>query len=52
VKALRELGWQFYPTGPNEWEWLKFDISGRLIGCQGDEIWKQDMLRIKRGLEE
>lgn len=39
---MESLGWEYVPTGPNEWEWLKFDASGKCIASQGDETWTKD----------
>lgn len=38
---LKELGWQFLMTGPNEFQWMKFD-EDKCIAQQCDEVWKAD----------
>ena len=40
-QRLEALGWDFVPTGPNEWEWVKFK-DGAPIARQGDDIWRRD----------
>lgn len=42
-KAMVKLGWEFVPTGPNEWEWLKFDQHDNIIARQGDKEWGSDL---------
>lgn len=42
-QQLMARGWSFVPTGPNEWEWMKFDGEGRPLGRQGDIEWLQDL---------
>lgn len=39
---MKDLGWQFVPTGPEEWTWIKFDKFGRAVAYQGDEVWRRD----------
>lgn len=43
--ALNALGWEFVPTGPNEWEWRKFDAAGRCVAAQGGATWVADVAR-------
>lgn len=49
VKALKLLGWDFYPTGPNEWDWLKFDEEGKKIGQGGGDLWAADLASLRAG---
>ncbi len=49
-ELLKKLGWVFVPTGPEEWEWIKFDKGGEPIGRQGSEHWKQDLEKVDEGL--
>ncbi len=42
VPALVRLGWEFYPTGPDEFSWLKFDDKDKVVGVQDDGIWLHD----------
>lgn len=44
AENLAAWGWDFMPTGPDEWEWLKFDATGACIARQGDAVWKRDLL--------
>ncbi len=44
-KFLKSSGWEFMPTGPDEWTWLKFDKTGNCIGQAGDELWTRDLTR-------
>jgi hypothetical protein len=39
---LKKLGWDFLPTGPNEFDWLKFDKDGNVIARGGDATWAKD----------
>lgn len=39
---LRELGWEFFQTGPDEGQWLKWEDED-CIAQQGDEIWEKDL---------
>ena len=43
MQGLEKLGWQFIPTGPDEWEWKKFDSKGNVVAVQNDEMWKKDV---------
>lgn len=38
---LKELGWDIVPTGPEEWEWLKFN-GDEVIAREGDDTWWHD----------
>lgn len=38
-----EMGWKFYPFGPEDWEWMKFDDEGRRIARQGDPVYNSDL---------
>lgn len=43
MTELKKLGWEFMQTGPEEWQWMKFNPeSGAVIAVQGDETWKKD----------
>lgn len=49
VTRLIMLGWQFVPTGPEEWEWVLFDAVTRCSKArQGDEQWRQAVRQVKR----
>lgn len=41
--ALEALGWDFLPYGPNEWQWMKFDATGKRIAVQCDAVWGADV---------
>ena len=43
VNSMMKLGWEFMPTGPEEWEWVKFDKDGSIIARQGDGDWAEDL---------
>ncbi len=43
---LKRLGWDFFMTGPNEWQWIRFNASGRLVAVQGDPNWSSDLQMI------
>lgn len=47
-KKMEALGWKFLPYGPNEWQWMKFDETGKRIGFQCDPTWAADL----RSLDE
>jgi hypothetical protein len=48
---LESLGWEFMPTGPNEWEWLKFDIDGNVVVAQqGSAEWCRDLQSASRAV--
>ena len=40
--GMATRGWEFMPTGPNEWEWLKFD-GEKVVSRQGDVEWDRDL---------
>lgn len=42
LDKLRSCGWDFYMTGPNEWQWLKFDDQF-CTAVQGDATWVRDV---------
>lgn len=46
MHSLKLLGWDFYMTGPEEWQWIRFDARGICIGVQGDPHWCNDMRMI------
>ena len=41
-KKLKDLGWKFMMSGPNEFTWLKFDKDGKCIAQQCDAVWAAD----------
>ncbi len=43
IAAFRALGWEFLPTGPNGYDWLKFDKDGTRIATGGDHVWRKDV---------
>lgn len=43
ITRLHAQGWQFMPTGPNEYDWLKFDKAGERIASGGDDTWRKDV---------
>lgn len=45
IQFLKDNGWKFTPTGPNEWTWLKFNEAGKCIAQAGDDLWTQDLER-------
>ena len=45
VNALRRMGWDFVPTGPNEWDWLKFGRHEQVIATGGDRVWALDVVK-------
>ena len=34
------------PTGPNEYDWRKFDDKGTRIATGGDATWRADVLTV------
>lgn len=40
---LIALGWMFCPTGPDSWNWIKFDRAGQPIATEGDPAWRSDL---------
>lgn len=44
--ALEALGWDFLPYGPSEWQWMKFDATGKRIAVQSDAVWGADVRAI------
>ena len=40
-QELKKLGWQFMMTGPNEFQYLKFD-GDKCIAQQCDAVWTAD----------
>lgn len=42
LNKMEAKGWRFYPSGHNEYEWMKFAADGRRVGRGGDAIWKAD----------
>ena len=52
IAALKGLGWDFVPTGPNEWKWMKFDGPGnRAIAQQGSATWRIDVQNVAGPVE-
>jgi hypothetical protein len=47
MASLKLLGWDFYMTGPNEWQWIRFNAAGRTVAVQGDEYWSNDLKLIE-----
>lgn len=45
VDKLRACGWDFYMSGPNEWQWMKFARWGVCVAVQGDDAWRADVER-------
>lgn len=43
IEKLKSWGWDFMPTGPNEWEWMKFDAEGKRVAVGGDSEWQDDL---------
>jgi hypothetical protein len=39
---LKNKGWEFYQTGPNEGQWLIWG-SNEAIAWQGDTLWDQHL---------
>jgi hypothetical protein len=42
IKILELDGWDFVPTGPDEWDWLKFNNEGKCVASCGSETWARD----------
>ena len=40
---MKFRGWDFVPTGPNEWEWKLFSPEGAILATQGDSTWAHDL---------
>ncbi len=45
---LEQMGWEFMPTGSEEWTWLKFD-GDALTATQGDATWVHDVIIAMEG---
>lgn len=43
-KLLEKMGWETYPTGPLQYEWLKVE-NQRVVAREGDSTWKRDINR-------
>ena len=43
LMMLDGMGWQFLPTGPDEYSWIKFDGAGVRIASGGDDVWAEDI---------
>lgn len=44
-RLLKQRGWDFFMTGPDEWDWLKFvDDNSPAIARGGDKTWCADLL--------
>lgn len=46
VSKLEALGWDFVPTAPDEYDWLKFANDGEIIARGGDEVWAKDVATV------
>ncbi len=46
LDGLERLGWEFLPTEPNQYNWLKFDKCGGKIAQGGDAIWSADVASV------
>jgi len=46
ITALKVMGWDFVPTGPNEYDWIKFDKYGTSIARGGSATWRYDTAHI------
>ena len=42
INRLEAMGWRFYPNGPNEYDWMKFEGDTR-VAMGGDETWSADV---------
>lgn len=42
INRLEAMGWRFYPSGPNEYEWMKFAGDTR-VARGGDAAWFTDV---------
>lgn len=42
IMRLEAMGWAFYPSGPNEYEWMKFKGDTR-VARGGEETWFRDL---------
>ena len=42
-RHLHARGWEFVPTGPDEWEWVKFGPDGKRVASQCDGVWAGDV---------
>lgn len=49
ITRMESRGWLFVPTGPQEWEWRKFDRHGNFVAQQGSPAWERDVLWAKKG---
>lgn len=46
MASMKLLGWEFYMTGPNEWQWMRFAPNGLCISVQCDPAWASDLQMI------
>ena len=46
ISALKKLGWEFMPNGPNEYDWMKFNSEGKRISTAGSIAWREDLIKI------
>lgn len=52
IKAgMAARGWEFFPTGPNEWDWIKFDSEEKEVARQGSEEWHRDLETVTIGAD-
>ncbi len=40
---LRAKGWDFVPTGPDEYSWIKFDAEGNYLAQGLQPVFFEDM---------
>jgi len=50
ANEMHKLGWEFMPTGPNEWSWLKF-MHDHPIARQCDKTWAEDVALVDAEME-
>lgn len=43
VGNLKAMGWDFLPYAPNEWQWMKFDATGKYLAQEGEPVWAADL---------
>lgn len=49
VLYLKTMGWDFYSTGSNEWDWIKFHMDGTQFARGGDAVWDADVATVIEG---
>lgn len=45
LAALKDMGWDYLPTGPDEYDWLKIGAGGRVVARGGDKVWAEDVVK-------